>query len=155
MRPASPGPTSPHAKDHDHERHRALCLLVVRSRGAPAAPGQGRPGGSHRPARADPLLDLADRRPWGRPRQAAGVAAGTNYRERDLELALLAGVQVGSIAAGMSLVGAWAERKRLTRVARAAADLAVRLTAAPPGPTTAAPSACWAASPCCAPCCSA
>jgi hypothetical protein len=38
---------------------------------------------------------------------AAGVAAGTNYLERDLELALLAGAQV----------------------ARAAADLAVRLTA--------------------------
>jgi hypothetical protein len=60
---------------------------------------------------------------------AAGVAAGTNYLERDLELALLAGAQVGSIAAGMSFVGAWAERERMTRVARAAADLAVRLTA--------------------------
>ena len=60
---------------------------------------------------------------------AAGVAAGTNYLERDLELALLAGAQVGSIAAGMSFVGAWAERKRMTRVARAAADLAVKLTA--------------------------
>ena len=60
---------------------------------------------------------------------AAGVAAGTNYLERDLELALLAGAQVGSIAAGMSFLGAWAERKRMTRVARAAADLAVKLTA--------------------------
>jgi hypothetical protein len=60
---------------------------------------------------------------------AAGVAAGTNYLERDLELALLAGAQVGSIAAGMSFVGAWAERKRMTRVARAAADLAVKLSA--------------------------
>jgi hypothetical protein len=59
---------------------------------------------------------------------AAGVAAGTNYLERDLELALLAGAQVGSIAAGMSFLGAWAERKRMTRVARAAADLAVKLT---------------------------
>jgi hypothetical protein len=48
---------------------------------------------------------------------AAGVAAGTNYLERDLELALLAGAQVGSIAAGMSFVGAWAERKRMTRIA--------------------------------------
>src|SRR5215217_822954 len=54
---------------------------------------------------------------------AAGVAAGTNYLERDLELALLAGAQVGSIAAGMSFVGAWAERQRMTRVARAAAGL--------------------------------
>jgi hypothetical protein len=60
---------------------------------------------------------------------AAGVAAGTNYLERDLELALLAGAQVGSIAAGMSFLGAWAERKRMSRVARAAADLAVKLTA--------------------------
>src|SRR5215213_10677184 len=60
---------------------------------------------------------------------AAGVAAGTNYLERDLELALLAGAQVGSIAAGMSFVGAWAERQRMTRVARAAAGLAVKLTA--------------------------
>jgi hypothetical protein len=59
---------------------------------------------------------------------AAGVAAGTNYLERDLELALLAGAQVGSIAAGMSFLGAWAERKRMSRVARAAADLAVKLT---------------------------
>ena len=48
---------------------------------------------------------------------AAGVAAGTNHLERDLELALLAGAQVGSIAAGMSFVGAWAERKRMTRIA--------------------------------------
>jgi hypothetical protein len=61
---------------------------------------------------------------------AAGVAAGTNYLERDLELALLAGAQVGSLAAGMSFVGAWTERKRMTRIARAAADLAVTLTAA-------------------------
>jgi hypothetical protein len=52
-------------------------------------------------------------------------AAGTNHLERDLELALLVGARVGSIAAGMSFVGAWAERKRMTRVARAAADLAV------------------------------
>jgi hypothetical protein len=60
---------------------------------------------------------------------AAGVAAGINYLEQDLELSLLAGAQAGSVAAGMAFVGAWAERRRMTRIARAAADLAVRLTA--------------------------
>jgi hypothetical protein len=60
---------------------------------------------------------------------AAGVAAGTNYLEQDPELALLAGAQVGSVAAGMAFVGAWVERRRMTRIARAAAGLATRLTA--------------------------
>ena len=60
---------------------------------------------------------------------AAGVAAGTNYLEQDPELALLAGVQVGSVAAGMTFVGAWAERKRMTRIAWAAAGLASQLSA--------------------------
>ncbi len=60
---------------------------------------------------------------------AAGVAAGINYLEQDLELSLLAGAQAGSVAAGMAIVGAWAERRRMTRIARAASDLAVRLTA--------------------------
>jgi hypothetical protein len=57
------------------------------------------------------------------------VAAGTNYLEQDPELALLAGAQVGSVAAGMAFVGAWVERRRMTRIARAAAGLATRLTA--------------------------
>ena len=60
---------------------------------------------------------------------AAGVAAGINYLEQDLELSLLVGAQAGSVAAGMAFVGAWAERRRMTRIARAASDLAVRLTA--------------------------
>jgi hypothetical protein len=60
---------------------------------------------------------------------AAGVAAGINYLEQDLELSLLAAAQAGSVAAGMAFVGAWAERRRMTRIARAASDLAVRLTA--------------------------
>jgi hypothetical protein len=60
---------------------------------------------------------------------AAGVATGTNYLEHDPEVALLAGVQVGSVAAGMAFVGAWTERRRMTRIARAASDLAVRLAA--------------------------
>jgi hypothetical protein len=60
---------------------------------------------------------------------AAGVAAGTAYLEHDPDLAVLAGVQVGSVAAGMAFVGAWVERRRMTRIARAAAGLAGRLTA--------------------------
>ena len=60
---------------------------------------------------------------------AAGVASGANYLEHDPQLALLAGAQVGSVAAGMAFVGAWTERRRMTRVARAAASLAVRLVA--------------------------
>jgi hypothetical protein len=61
---------------------------------------------------------------------AAGVASGTNYLEHDLEAGLLAGAQVGSVAAGMAFVGAWAERRRMTRIAKAAAGLAVELAAA-------------------------
>ena len=60
---------------------------------------------------------------------AAGVAAGINYLEHDLQLSLLAGGQVGAEAAGMAFVGAWAERRRMTRVAKAAAGLAVQLAA--------------------------
>jgi hypothetical protein len=60
---------------------------------------------------------------------AAGVASGANYLEHDPQLALLAGAQVGSVAAGMAFVGAWTERRRMTRVAKAAAGLAARLTA--------------------------
>jgi len=63
----------------------------------------------------------------------AGVASGANYLEHDPQFALLAGAQVGSVAAGMAFVGAWTERRRMTRVARAAASLAVggRPTARP------------------------
>jgi hypothetical protein len=60
---------------------------------------------------------------------AAGVAAGINYLEHDLQLSLLAGGQVGAVAAGMAFVGAWTERRRMTGIARAASDLAVRLAA--------------------------
>ncbi|HET7516873.1 MAG TPA: hypothetical protein VFN05_04070, partial [Actinomycetes bacterium] len=35
---------------------------------------------------------------------------------------------VGSVAAGMAFVGAWVERRRMTRIARAASGLAVQLT---------------------------
>jgi hypothetical protein len=61
---------------------------------------------------------------------AAGVAAGTEYLTNDVEAGLLAGAQAGSVAVGMAFVGAWAERRRMTRVARAASDLAVQLAAA-------------------------
>ena len=61
---------------------------------------------------------------------AAGVATGINYLEHDVRLALLAGGQVGTVAAGMAFVGAWTERRRMTRVAKAASSLAVQLAAA-------------------------
>jgi hypothetical protein len=60
---------------------------------------------------------------------AAGVGAGTSYLEHDLQLALLAGGQVGSVAAGMAFVGAFVERRRMSRVAKAAAGLAAKLAA--------------------------
>ena len=61
---------------------------------------------------------------------AAGVTSGINYLEHDLEAGLLAGAQAGSVAAGMAFVGAWAERRRMTRIAKAAAGLATELVAA-------------------------
>ena len=94
----------------------------------PASSAQAGRTGRHEPIRSS-TSRIAVRGAALGLTMAAGVAAGTNYLERDLELALLAGAQVGSIAAGMSFVGAWAERKRMTRVAWAAADLAVWLTA--------------------------
>ena len=90
----------------------------------------GKPGrtGRHEPIRSSTPRIAARGAVLGLT-MAAGVAAGTNYLEHDPELALLAGAQVGSVAAGMAFVGAWTERRRMTRVAKAAADLAVRLTA--------------------------
>jgi hypothetical protein len=61
---------------------------------------------------------------------AAGVASGVNHLEHDLEAGLLAGAQAGSVAAGMAFLGGWAERRRMTRIARAASELAVRLATA-------------------------
>ena len=93
----------------------------------PARDAQAGRTGRHEPIRSSTSRSAVRGAALGLT-MAAGVAAGTNYLERDLELALLAGAQVGSIAAGMSFLGAWAERKRMSRVARAAADLAVKLT---------------------------
>jgi hypothetical protein len=90
----------------------------------------GKPGrtGRHEPIRSSTPRIAARGAVLGLT-MAAGVAAGTNYLEHDPELALLAGAQVGSVAAGMAFVGAWTERRRMTRVAKAAAALAVRLAA--------------------------
>ena len=60
---------------------------------------------------------------------AAGVAGG-NYLRHDLDAGLVAGAQLGSVAAGMAFVGAWAERRRMTRVAGTLSELAVQLATA-------------------------
>ena len=92
----------------------------------PAKQARGRTG-RHEPIRSSTSRIAARGAALGLT-MAAGVASGTSYLEHDPQLALLAGAQVGSVAAGMAFVGAWAERRRMTRVARAAADLAVQLT---------------------------
>jgi hypothetical protein len=61
---------------------------------------------------------------------AAGVAGGSHYLRDDLQAGLVAGSQLGSVAAGMAFIGAWAERRRMTRVARAVSDLAAQLATA-------------------------
>jgi hypothetical protein len=95
---------------------------------APATPARPRRTGRHEPVRSS-TSRLAARGAVLGITMAAGVASGTSYLEHDPQLALLAGAQVGSVAAGMAFVGAWTERRRMTRVAKAAAGLAVRLTA--------------------------
>ena len=94
----------------------------------PAGQAQPRRTGRHEPIRSS-TSRLAARGAALGITMAAGVASGTNYLEHDPQLALLAGAQVGSVAAGMAFVGAWTERRRMTRVAKAATGLAVRLTA--------------------------
>jgi hypothetical protein len=129
MRSASPRSHFPHAKDH-HERHRAVRRLLARSPGAaqqlPATDGKPGRTGRHEPIRSSTPRIAARGAVLGIT-MAAGVASGINYLEHDPELALLAGAQVGSVTAGMAFVGVWTERRRMTRVAKAA-DLAVRLT---------------------------
>jgi hypothetical protein len=89
---------------------------------------ESRRTGRHEPIRSS-TTRIATRGAGLGVTMAAGVAAGINYLEHDLQLSLLAGAQAGSVAAGMAFVGAWVERRRMTRIARAAADLAVQLTA--------------------------
>jgi hypothetical protein len=60
---------------------------------------------------------------------AAGVAGG-HYLRNDLNAGLVAGAQLGSVAAGMAFAGAWAERRRMTRVAATLSDLAAELATA-------------------------
>ena len=60
---------------------------------------------------------------------AAGVAGG-HYLRNDLDAGLVAGAQLGSVAAGMAFAGAWAERRRMTRVAGTLSELAVELATA-------------------------
>ena len=93
----------------------------------PATQAKPRRTGRHEPIRSSTPRIAARGAALGLT-MAAGVASGANYLEHDPQLALLAGAQVGSVAAGMAFVGAWAERRRMTRVAKAAAGLAVRLT---------------------------
>jgi hypothetical protein len=128
--PRHHGPTSPYAKDHHHERHRARCRVLVRTRGAPhqLQAKESRRTGRHEPIRSS-TTRIATRGAGLGITLAAGVAAGINYLEHDLQLSLLAGGQVGTVAAGMAFVGAWTERRRMTRVAKAASSLAVQLAA--------------------------
>jgi hypothetical protein len=60
---------------------------------------------------------------------AAGVAGGA-YLRNDLNAGLVAGAQLGSVAAGMAFAGAWAERRRMTRIAGTLSELAVQLATA-------------------------
>jgi hypothetical protein len=94
----------------------------------PARQARPRRTGRHEPIRSS-TPRLAARGAVLGITMAAGVASGTSYLEHDPQAALLAGAQVGSVAAGMAFVGAWTERRRMTRVARAAAGLAARLAA--------------------------
>jgi hypothetical protein len=57
---------------------------------------------------------------------AAGVAGG-GWLRHELDAGLVAGAQLGSVAAGMAFAGAWAERRRMTRIAGTLSDLAVEL----------------------------
>ena len=63
---------------------------------------------------------------------AAGTAGAAWWARHDPALSLLAGAQLGSVAAAMAFAGAWAERRRMTRVAGRISDLAVRLAAEEP-----------------------
>ena len=101
-------------------------------------PEQGRPAAQARPrtGRHEPIRSSLPRI-VGRGAAlgltvAAGVAGG-HYLRNDLNAGLVAGAQLGSVAAGMAFAGAWAERRRMTRIAGTLSDLA--------------------GSPCSAPCC--
>jgi hypothetical protein len=95
----------------------------------PAEPKQGRTRtGRHEPVRSS-MPRIAARGAALGLTIAAGVTGG-HYLRHDLEAGLVAGAQLGSVAAGMAFAGAWAERRRMTRIAGTLSDLAVELATA-------------------------
>jgi hypothetical protein len=95
----------------------------------PAEPKQGRTRtGRHEPVRSS-VPRIAARGAALGLTIAAGVTGG-HYLRHDLEAGLVAGAQLGSVAAGMAFAGAWAERRRMTRIAGTLSDLAVELATA-------------------------
>jgi hypothetical protein len=95
----------------------------------PAEPKQGRTRtGRHEPVRSS-VPRIAARGAALGLTVAAGVTGG-HYLRHDLEAGLVAGAQLGSVAAGMAFAGAWAERRRMTRIAGTLSDLAVELATA-------------------------
>jgi hypothetical protein len=93
----------------------------------PAAPARTRTG-RHEPIRSS-MPRIVGRGAALGLTVAAGVAGG-HYLRNDLNAGLVAGAQLGSVAAGMAFAGAWAERRRMTRVATTLSDLAVELATA-------------------------
>jgi hypothetical protein len=97
-------------------------------------PEQGRPAqarprtGRHEPIRSS-LPRIVGRGAALGLTVAAGVAGG-QYLRNDLDGGLVAGAQLGSVAAGMAFAGAWAERRRMTRVAGTLSELAAQLATA-------------------------
>ena len=97
-------------------------------------PEQGRPAqarprtGRHEPIRSS-LPRIVGRGAALGLAVAAGVAGG-HYLRNDLDGGLVAGAQFGSVAAGMAFAGAWAERRRMTRVAGTLSELAAQLATA-------------------------
>jgi hypothetical protein len=95
----------------------------------PAEPKEGRTRtGRHEPVRSS-MPRIAARGAALGLTIAAGVTGG-HYLRHDLEAGLVAGAQLGSVAAGMAFAGAWAERRRMTRIAGTLSDLAVELATA-------------------------
>jgi hypothetical protein len=92
-------------------------------------PAQARPRtGRHEPIRSS-LPRIVGRGAALGLTVAAGVAGG-HWLRNDLDGGLAAGAQLGSVAAGMAFAGAWAERRRMTRVAGTLSELAAQLATA-------------------------
>jgi hypothetical protein len=99
---------------------------------APSGPAKAKEGrtrtGRHEPVRSSTPRIAARGAALGIT-VAAGVTGG-HYLRHDLEAGLVAGAQLGSVAAGMAFAGAWAERRRMTRIAGTLSGLAVELATA-------------------------